>query len=168
MASADQKAAIVFTLSSEKSTTAAASQFINQTKAQVINQDNQRVHGFRATRVISSLAGQSGNIQIMSYFIEKPTNIYVFHGFCVQEVYQNYQAIFRKTMVGFDVLRDRAKLDIKPNRLRIRKTTRQMTLRQALKNFGVADDQLEKMVLLNAMKLNQTVHAITLIKTICK
>jgi predicted Zn-dependent protease len=166
--SADEKAAILFSLSSAKIPNAAAQEFISNTKATVNSQSDIRVHGFTAKKLISTLAGQSSNLKVLSYFIQKDKYIFVFHGFTDATLYGNYQSAFQITMDGFNQLTDKSKLNVKPERIRIQKVSKTMNLKQALKGFGADDEDLEKLALMNGMELNDTIAANTRIKTISK
>jgi predicted Zn-dependent protease len=166
--SQDGKAAILFTLAQEKTTAAAAQSFISNTKATVVSKKDLKVHGFKATKMLSTISDQSNILQILSYFIEKDNRIYVFHGFTNQALFSNYESTFQATMEEFNVLKDKAKLNVKPDRLKMRRTSKTMTLQEALKTFGVADKDLEQMALINGNKLNDNIPAKTLIKTVAK
>jgi predicted Zn-dependent protease len=166
--SADESAAIIFTLATEGSPQAAANKFITDNKVTIISQDDLTINGFTARRVVSNAASQSGQLQILSYFISKDNTIFVFHCIAPQQQYSGYQTVFQSTGQGFAALRDRAKLNVKPNRLRIRKIERAMTLKAALKWFGIADNQLQKMALVNGLDLNQQLTPNTSIKTVDK
>jgi predicted Zn-dependent protease len=166
--SSDEKAAILFTLAQEKTTGAAAQSFISNTNATVMSQSDTKVHGFNTTKLLSILSGESAPLQVMSYFIEKDSYIFVFHGFSDQTQFTSYQSAFQATMDGFDTLRDKSKLSVQPARIRIREVTKAMKLRDALKDFAVADNDLEQMALMNGMNLNDTIAAKTLIKTVEK
>jgi len=168
MLSADEKAAIVFAMSPNKTATEAANYFISNTKASVSVQEDIKVHGFAARRLISVLTGQSGPLQVLSYFIEKDGTVFVFHGFTAQGSFTQYQDAFENSMSGFAALTDRQKLNIKPDRIRIRKINQPMTLEQALRNFKTSDDQLKELSLMNGMELNDNLSQGMLIKTIDK
>jgi len=71
-------------------------------------------------------------------------------------------------MAGFKRLTDRNKINVKPAHLTIKKITRSLSLRQALKQFGVTDDKLEEMAILNGKKLEDQLQANTLVKIIVK
>jgi predicted Zn-dependent protease len=166
--SADEQAAIVFSIAAQKSAADAASGFITGTKATVSSQEDLRVNGMPAKRLRSSLAGQSGPLEILSYFIEKDDAVFMFHGFTAQTLFQQYQSVFEATMKGFATLTDRQKLTVKPDRIRIRKVEKTVTLEQALRNFGTPESKLQELSLMNGKELNESLTSGTLIKTIEK
>ena len=70
-------------------------------------------------------------------------------------------------MQNFKQLTDPAKLNKKPERVRIKTVNQATTLEQALRSFGVQDNKrLEEMAVLNGMKLKDRVTAGTLVKVI--
>ena len=72
-------------------------------------------------------------------------------------------------MRGFKNLTDNRKLNKKPDRIRIRKTVRRMSLKEALASFGVNNDDLEQHALLNGAKeLNENIAANSLLKIVEK
>ena len=104
----------------------------------------------------------------MSYFIEKDGSVFVFHGFTAQNLFGKYQGAFETSMKGFAPLTDRQKLNVKPDRIHIRKVERQMTLEQALRAFNAPDDKLNELSLMNGMELSVNLEKGMLIKTIDK
>jgi hypothetical protein len=69
-------------------------------------------------------------------------------------------------MKGFRNLTDAARINVKPDRLALRKTTSKGTLRQALLNLGVSEDGLGSDAIMNGMELTDTVAANTLLKVV--
>jgi predicted Zn-dependent protease len=166
--SADEKAAILFSIPGGETVAAAYADFIKNTKAQVIEEKDISVHGLSAKRSLVQLAGQSGPLRVLSYFIMKDKNVYVFHGFTTDQFFKDYAAEFENTMAGFKQLTDRSKLGVQPERLRIQKVGSEMTLEQALKQFKVPEERLKEMSLVNGLELNTRVSANTLLKTVSK
>lgn len=61
-----------------------------------------------------------------------------------------------------------AYLNVKADRLTVRKTSRQGSLRQTLKTLGVPEDKLEAHAILNGMKLDDALPGSTIIKIVVK
>jgi len=162
-----QDAVIQFSLASGSSPKEVAREFIAQAKAQVLTWDAITVNALPATRLVSHVATPRP-IGVMSYFIQKDTHIYVFHGFTPQSLFQGYTSFFEDTMGGFKTLSDPKRINVKPDRLRIRVTKRAATLRDALRSQGVPDEALEDMALLNGGALQETIPPKTLLKTVEK
>jgi predicted Zn-dependent protease len=162
-----QDAVILFTLA-QGSPTSAAQKFVSDSKATVMRSENVTVNGFPAVRMVSDLTTQDGNLRIMSYFIQKEQNTYLFHGFTSQTNFGAYQSTFQATMDGFRRLTDRNKINVKPDRIKVIKVTRASSLQQILSAQGVRGDDLNTAALLNTMKLTDNVPRNTLIKVIAK
>lgn len=159
-----EDAIILFTFAEEATPTEAANNFINQSKALVISSGPIMVHGFSAHKVVSDISSSQGTLRVMSYFIEKEGNVFVFHGFSAQAAFSQFQTTFQGTMEGFKRLTDQSKINIEPQRIAVKKVNQATTLEQALRSFGVPDGELNEMALLNGMNLTQSVPANTLIK----
>jgi len=166
MATADQKAAILFSLAAEQDPQSAASQFVTRYQAQVQSQNSIKVNNLNAVKLIALLAGETQPLQVVSYFIAKDGQVYVFHGFAAQTDFSQYQSALQVPMQGFAQLSDPQKINVKPNHLKIVRVTSTTTLQQALKKNGVADKDLNEHALINGLELAGSVPANTLIKVI--
>jgi predicted Zn-dependent protease len=168
MVNEGQDAAILFGIEAGTSSGEAARKFVTQTKAQVISSGSLAVNGLPSQRVISNVQTQKGAIRVMSYFIEEDKKIFVFHGLTSPQKFQGVQALFEKTMGQFKGLTDPGRINVKPDRLRIRATQTADTLENAFRSFGVPNDQMAQLALLNGRQLNDKIPANTLIKVVEK
>lgn len=168
MASEKQDAVILFEIAQGNTPAEAANNFINQSKVSVISSEGATVSGLSAHKLISDLSSDQGTIRILSYFIRKGDNIFVFHGFTAQASFSQHQPTFQNTMTGFKTLTDQSKINVKPDRIVVKKVSQITTLEQALRSFGVEEDKLGETALLNGMELPDSVPAGTLIKYIEK
>ena len=71
-------------------------------------------------------------------------------------------------MQGFRELTDIAKLNKRPERIRIKTVTGNQTLAQALRSYNVPDRRSEEFAILNGMKLTDNLTSGTLIKIIAE
>ena len=168
MASNDQRAAMVFMPGSEATPQAEAKKFIADNQAAVSASQDVLVNGFNGHALISRVASQSGTVQILSYFIKKDSHLFVFHGFTSDQAFDTYQGTFEQTMTGFKELRDSSKLRVQPDRIRLKKTSRRTSLREALSQMGTARSDLEKMAQLNGRELTDQIPANTYLKVVEK
>ncbi len=165
MVSKNQEAAIILTLGEGDSPSDAAQKFIQSSNAVVQSSNAIRVHGFPTQKVISDLqASEQEYIRAMSYFIEKENIIYAFHGFTAKNDFSKYTSTLARTMDGFRVLTDPSRINVKPERLVLRSVARRNNLRNILKEWGVPNDKLEYMAILNGMHLDDTILANTRLK----
>jgi predicted Zn-dependent protease len=77
-----------------------------------------------------------------------------------------YAPYFSRTMESFRELNDPAKLNKKPERVRIKTVKQAGSLSQALRSYNVTDKRLEELALLNGMQLTDPVTAGMLIKVL--
>jgi predicted Zn-dependent protease len=168
MVSEGQDAFILLSAKSVSSSTEAASEFITETGASVIRSDAIQVNGLPSQRVISEVRTQKAVYQLMSYFIEKEKNVFVFHGLTSIERFQNYGPLFENTMRQFRELSDPKRIHVKPDHIRIRSAKATDTLENVLRSFGVPTEKLTEMALLNGKNLDQVIPANTLIKVVEK
>jgi predicted Zn-dependent protease len=104
----------------------------------------------------------------MSCFIEKDKKVFVFHGLTSPSNFQKVEALFEKTMGQFKELSDPNRINVKPDRIRVRSTRTADTLENTLRSLGVPDDQLKQIALLNGRQLNDRIPANTLVKVVEK
>jgi predicted Zn-dependent protease len=69
-------------------------------------------------------------------------------------------------MTGFKELRDKAKLNVQPNRIRINRTVKSGSFRQIMAGFGMPESEMEELALMNGVDLNDTIAKNTQLKTI--
>ena len=127
-----------------------------------------QVHGLSAYRVISDVQTQGGVLRAMSFFIQKDKYIYVFHGISSPSLFGSYEAAFGDTMGGFKHLSDPKRIQVQPDRIRIRTTDRAGTVKSALLSLGVSEKDIEKTALINGKTADVRIPANTLLKVVEK
>lgn len=165
---AKKDAVILLSIAAEKTPSEAAQAFVTGTKATVVTSQSTQVNGLTAQRVLADVATEQGNLRVLATFIQKDDRVYAFLGYTAQAQFNNHASTFDRTIGGFAELTDAARVNVTPERLAVRKTARQGSLRQALQGFGVAQDKLEAHAILNGMKLDDTLLAGALVKTVIK
>jgi len=168
MIDSKEKGIILFTIAGTSSAKTAVDQFIEKTKSRVAKNEATKVNGLKARKVFSEIKDQSNVLRIQSYFIEMSGQVYVFHGFSSSTEFDNYQSIYTKTMMGFNRLKDKAKLNVEPDRVKIVKTKKAAKFRDILDKFKVPEDERDKLALLNGINLDDQVKANTQLKIINK
>jgi len=162
------KALLVFTLSSEKSTEAAAKAFAEQYKLTVKESGATKVNGFPAYAMVADQVSEQQSITILSYFIEKDGNIYMFLGLSSTADFGQYRETLNAHMTKFDKLTDPSKLKVKPDRIRIEKAPRNMSLSQVFAHYKVPEAKHNELAVLNGMQLDQDLSSGTLVKILSK
>ena len=159
------KAVIIFSLAKEKTLTEAAAAVAKMDSVRVLESKKTTVNGLPASTM---LADQGPNIRFLTYLIEYGGNIYKFHGVSTKQDYSSYANVFINSMKNFKKLTDPAKLNMKPDRVRVKAVKSNGTVEQALKSYNVKGDMLETTALLNSMKLTDNVKKGSLIKVVGK
>ncbi len=159
MASKDQLAGMQFTLAQQSTARAAADRFITDSKATVTYSDATRVNGLKAEIRQSKLTTEQGELGVLSYFIEKGGQVYVFHGFAATANFSKYQSSFKRTMAGFDRLRNQAARKVQPARIKVVKTRRATTVNSFLAKHPSKKLKPEQLAILNGMQLSTKLKA---------
>jgi predicted Zn-dependent protease len=160
--------AILLSVTSGTSPRQAAINFAESSKASVIKYDAKKVNGLSAYRLISDIGTQGGVLRVMSYFIAKDKYIYVFHGLSTPQSFQAHASLFDRTMGQFGPLTDRKRINVNPDRIRIRTTKRADTMENVLRSLGVPEKERKDIALLNGKSLNEPIPANTMIKVVEK
>jgi len=126
------------------------------------------VHGLSSYRLISDIPTQKGNYRVLSYFIQREQQIYVFHGLTTPALFARYDETFENSMRQFDQLSDPKKINVKPSRIRIQSTGRTESMEATLRSLGIPKEEFKEVSLLNGIDLKDRVSANTLIKVIEK
>jgi predicted Zn-dependent protease len=154
MISPQKNAAIQFSLGKGATAQEAAQTFVQNSQAQVVRSGATQVNGMRAYMTIGDLQTQDGGVmRVMSYFIEKDGNIYVFHGYTAATLFEGQAANFERTMKSFDQLRNQAALTKQPRRVKIVTVDQAGDLRTILTRNGIKTEELEDLAILNGMYL---------------
>ncbi len=172
MAPADQKALMIFTLSSEKTLQAAADSILKQLGLTFVEGKQTSVNGLPALATVSkqvvqdqSTGAQSTNM-VLSYFIEYTGLIYVFHGVSAEADFNTYSDTIESSMKTFSTLTDASKINVKPKKILVKKVFRTGTLASAFTYYGMKQEQMAELALLNELELTSQVQAGKLIKII--
>jgi len=171
--SPDKDAGIIFRLSDESTPEAAAQKTLNDLNLNTVDSENTTVNGNEAVAVVSQQGNmdQSGKeqvTQVLSYFIKKGDRVYEFHGIASDKDFEKNLSAFESTMQDFSTLTDQAKINIKPERIRIKTVEKSGTVQEAFTRLQVPQDQFEKLALLNNKNLNDQLEQGSRIKLISK
>lgn len=164
----EEKAMMILTLTSGLSPKEVAKDFINRTGAIVIRSEAIQVNHLFSQRIISEIYTQKAIYRLLSYFIEKDKKVFMFHGFTSINLFQKYGPTFDHTMRQFKELNDPKKIQVKPDRIRIHLTRDSDTLENILRSFGIENERVQEVALLNGGYLNQRIPINTLIKGVEK
>ena len=177
MASSDQKAMMLMTLATEKTLEAAATAVAQNHKLKVLDQQNTTINGLQAIIQVgdqvpeTAANGQQSAqnaVRVMTAFIAYNGLNYIIHGVAALADFPQYERTFTNTMMGFKTLTDYSKINVKPNRVRIKTVYKDGTLLDALRAFNMPEKKHKELAILNGMELTDRVSRGMLIKTIEK
>jgi len=132
-------------------------EFARKSGAVIERRWSDKVSGFPAAFVQSSLKTAGTDLRILSCYIVKDGRCFVFHASTRADVFKSYYEVLLRVIDGFDSLEDARILGSKPSRIRIRRSPRSGELREVLSALGVAGKDLDRHALLNGMKLGDRV-----------
>ena len=164
----NKEGGIIFSVANAPSPKEAAAKFVQANRASVLASDSVTVGGFPAHRLVCNIKGESSTIRVVSYFIHKDKSIFYFHGLSAPSVFDKHLNTFEKTMRGFRELSDPKKINVKPDRIRLRTTKAAGSVESVFRTMGIPKDDLDDIALLNGMELSENLPANTLVKVIEK
>lgn len=89
-------------------------------------------------------------------------------GVSTPKEFNKYSEVSNATMSSFRQLTDASKINVKPDRIRIKTARQNETLTQALQEHGVKEAKMNEHSILNGMQLTDRVEKGTLFKVIEK
>lgn len=168
MAAPDSRALMILTLAQGNALENAAQTVLQQYQLSPVESKKTEVNGLPAIAIIADQTQQQQEqgIRALVYLIQYNNNIYNMIGASSLADFNNYFQLFQNTIGGFNVLNDADKINRKPQRVRIKSVQQNATLAQALTGYGMKQDKLEELSVLNGMKLNDQVQRGMLIKVL--
>jgi predicted Zn-dependent protease len=168
----DQKALMLFTLSSQKTLESAVDTTITQYRLTLQGSKRITVNGLPAIMTQCKQVSQdqsTGATQtnmVLSYFISHGGLIYVFHGVSTEADFNTYASTMNSSMTTFSALTDASKINVKPKRIQVVTVQRTGTLSDAFVYYRVPQKQYNELALLNDLELTDQVQVGKLIKII--
>jgi predicted Zn-dependent protease len=182
-----EKAMMVLTVAQGNSLEEAVQNTSKQLNLNVLRSENKTVNGLPAIAVAAEVAQQQQQTQqgmsntngqsaqtatpktgVLSYYIQYNNMIYVIHGVAQTANYTSYASTFKSTMESFRALTDQSKINVTPEKIRIKSAPRSATLGELLNTWNVPQKRQEETAILNSMYLTTPVTSGTLVKTIGK
>lgn len=159
------KAVIIMSLSPKKTLAEAQSEAVQSDNLQVIDSRNVTVNGNNAIELTADL---NAEVRLLMYLIQFDGNVYKFAGLTATPDFETYRGYFANTFQRFDRLTDPAKLNRKPDRIRIREVKQTGDLQNALKAYQMPAEKMNELAILNGKELKDQVTKGSLIKIIVR
>ena len=154
------------TLLKAKSMQQAATEIEQQYGIQTIENRNINVNGLNAISLEGNLTQQQSTLHTLSYVIQYAGNLYHMMGASSSNTFSNYLSDFNFTLQSFKEIKDVSKINKKVERIVLKEITRNGTVAQTLKSFGMQDNRIEEIAILNGMKTTDNVTVGSMIKVI--
>jgi len=175
----DGKAMMMMTLATETTLQAARDNFVKNHQLAIVSQPTPKLNGLKAVAVVAQQAQQQQQqgqtqqaqqqpIKVLAYFIEHGGKIYTYIGVTSADQWGAYQPLFTSTLNKFAVLSDPAKLNVKPERVKVITVASNTSLSNVFKQNGVEAKRMEELAVLNSMMLTDNIKQGTLIKVLEK
>jgi predicted Zn-dependent protease len=171
LASPDGKAMMLLMLAQGTSLQQAAQGVLEKYKMTNRSYRELNVNGLNAAELYADQVppqGQQGGVRTVSYLIQYGQLIYHMIGVAGPADFASYERTFLGTMQAFRELTDQAKINKKPDRVRIRTVNQATTLEQALRGYNTPQNKLQELAILNGMTLTERLSQGTLIKVIAQ
>jgi len=163
----DGKALMILMLGRGNSLQEAAQAVLTNYQMTAVQSSQITVNGLPAIAMVADQPQQSGgSLRTLSYLIQYGGAIYHLIGITMLNDFNSYQQTFVNSFGNFRQLTDPAKLNKKPERIRIKSVKSNGTLAAALRSYGVPEARLEQLSLVNGMRQTDNVTAGMLIKVI--
>ncbi len=159
MVSPNQDANLLFSLQGKANATAVADSFVAQSSAAVSRADAVTINGFPTRRLQSRIISESDTLGVLSYFIQKGGDCYIFHGVTTPKALSTWSSTFAGAVGQFKTLTDAKHINVSPKRLKVENGKPSATLSALLTANGIASTELESFAVVNGMQLTDLVPA---------
>ncbi|MBN1293482.1 MAG: M48 family metalloprotease [Candidatus Latescibacteria bacterium] len=164
MSPESEKSILIFNAGSGDTPRNAATKFAEGNEITVTNTVDLQINGMSATQTTGQMASGEDTLAVISYFIKNNDMIYAFHGLSAEADVATFSTVYRTTATGFNKLTNKNYLDVKPKTIEVRTVSGQKSLRNVLNGFGVPEDQLETIAILNGMEPDDSLPSGTRVK----
>ncbi|MCB9502109.1 MAG: M48 family metalloprotease [Deferribacteres bacterium] len=166
MVSTDEKAYIQFALASTNSPDSAANKLVQDNQLTVLKRQNTKLNGFPALFLDAKLENETQSIRVITYFIEKDKSLFSFQGLTASADYEQNKNEILNTLNGFRQLTDKNALNKKPLRVRIRTVSNPGNFKSIMQQFGMKDEMIPELAILNGVEETTNYQKGDLIKII--
>jgi predicted Zn-dependent protease len=154
-----QELVIVLFLPANGTVDQVARDFVAQLKAQVLQSASQTLNGFKVLRLVSTVVDGQQKARMVSYFFQKGSKVFSFHGLAEEANYAKVQNLLEQPAQSFAGLTDPARLNRQPQRLTVKKLSKPMTLQEVLQEGKIDGKLWPRIAWLNELQLNDRLTA---------
>jgi len=166
----DKKAMLLLMHAPGNSLEDAAQQMLSQLNLTLIGSDAVNLNGYRSIVTFSELKQDdpTKSQKVRTNFIDMGGNYLAFHAVSLDSDFQNFLPFFNTTQNGFRRLTDSARINVKPDLVRVKRVASSGTVASTLRAFNVPAAMHEEIAMLNNLSLNDRVQAGQLLKIVEK
>jgi predicted Zn-dependent protease len=168
MAPENQSALLVFTTAPGTDISTVSAAFAKQNNVTVTSSTNITINGMSGVKTVGQMPMENQTAGIASYYILKDTSVFIFHGLSSTQQFSANDTLFNGSATGFNRISDRSRLDVSPKHITVRRTASAGTLRSALNGFGVPENEIDNLAIINALDLDSAVPAGVRLKVIAE
>ncbi len=154
-----QQAMLGFQIVPAKSAREAATRFAQESGVQVTGMNETRINGLPAVSLLAQAQTQQGVVGLMNVFVEYEQRVYSFVGYSAAQTFPQFRAIFEGVAGGFAKMRDRAKLQAEPTRIRLLQTDQARPFRQFVRGALPSGLTIEELAIINQVEVDGIVPA---------
>lgn len=169
LTSPDGARAMLVTLAQAASPTEAADAFEEREGVEVHDRADLEIHGFQATRLVSTISTASGQVGVLSTFVAKDGRVFAFHGLAEPSDMPQARDALAAIAEGFEALTDPEALAIQPAVIHVVEAPRTATFRELAAEWPIppgVELSLDGLALLNGVTADETVRQGTLLKVL--
>ncbi len=166
MSPESQDAVLIFAIAQGAEPQDAANKFAYGNNISVEEEVPITVNKMDGVRLSGNMTSDGTEMALVSYFIKKDNSLFAFHGVTSPNDIRQFSRLFDNTASGFYGLTDPELLNVSPNKIVVRQTKSSKTLEKALNDFGVPEEKLEELAVMNGMELTDSIEAGTRIKIV--
>lgn len=162
----DGDAIVMLSIADGKTIPEAKSELIENFSLKIIDEKKERINGISSESVLTTYSEPENNLILSVYisFFEYENNVYQFIALSEEKNFSRFKKSFEVVFKNFKKLTDPQKLNVKPNRLKIRTTVTNDLLSSHLAQWNVDKKFWEEVAILNSLKLEDRIDSGTKLK----
>ncbi len=159
MIAPNEQAILLFTIAQgAASPQEAAAKLTAQEGVKVVDSGAATVGGNTAYFVLADAQTQSGEVRLLSYYVQYGGTVYTFLGYAAKASFSTYQDVFLGSIRGFDRVTDPAILNVQPTRLQVVRAPRTDAFRTFLPASLPDQFTPEDLAILNQVELDTRIE----------
>jgi predicted Zn-dependent protease len=154
------------TLVSGENLRSAAEAQVKQYQLDVEKFEERKVNGLDAVQVSAVQTQEQGSVRVEFFIYSFQDRLYLLLGAAQDSNFPKYSGTFLSSFESFAELKDSEKLNRQPNRIRLAKVERGMTLKEFLSQQQIPEDKHEELAILNGLEFQDRLNSGMLVKLI--